>query len=171
MDPLFSNKCTYTKEVFREALFGYNKRKSTVSIVVLSIVILLTIYQIIFYAGTSDIFLALFLLGLSVLTYVILPIFQANLSYKRTIELHHEPITALTVFFDDHFVSTAQPSNATITVKYDQVKRVISTKQLYLLVIRLQLFYIIDKNGFDKINMLEFEKFLREKAPKAKFQL
>lgn len=171
MEPLFTNKCTYTKEVFREALFGYNKRKSTVSIVVLSIVILLTIYQIIFYAGTSDISLALFLLGLSVLTYVLFPIIQANLSYKRSIEMHHELIKALTTFYEDHFVSTAQPSNATITVKYDQMKRVIATRQLYLIVIRWQLFYIIDKNGFDKINMLEFEKFLREKAPKAKFRL
>jgi len=96
---------------------------------------------------------------------------KSDMIYKRTIEVYHEEIIATTSFFDDHIVSIAQPSNAMFTIRYDQIKRVISTKQLYLLVIRFQLYFIINKNGFDKINMVEFEPFLREKAPKAKFQL
>jgi len=171
MEPLFANKCIYTKDVFRESLFGYNKRKKALTFIILAFLIIVILIQLLLYSVSSEIYLALFTIVLSALVFIVLPIIQANLSYKRSIELHQEPITALTTFYDDHFVSTAQPSNATITVKYDQVKRVIATKQLYLLVIRLQLFYIIDKNGFEKINMVEFEKFIKENAPKAKFHL
>jgi hypothetical protein len=127
--------------------------------------------QVILSSATFEISLALLVMVASIIVYLVIPLLLANLSYKRSIEIFHEEIVATSEFYGDNFVSTTHPSNATLSVKYDQVKRVISTKQLYLLVIRFQLYYIINKNGFDKINMLEFEKFMREKAPKAKFQL
>jgi len=37
--------------------------------------------------------------------------------------------------------------------------------------IKQNLLLILDKNRFEGVNMLEFEQFLRQKAPKAKFRL
>ena len=171
MEPLFTNKCTYTKEVYRESLLNYNKRKRTISIIIFCLLILIIVMQIILYSSTFEISLALLVIVPSIIAYLVIPLILAGLSYKRSVEIYHEEIVATSEFYDDHFVSTLHPSNATMTVQYDQLKRLVSTKQLYLLGIRYHVFYIINKNGFDKINMLEFEKFLREKAPKAKFQL
>ncbi len=171
MEPLFTNKCIYTKDVFRESQLNYNKRQKAISIVINCLLVLIMIIETVIHPDTEIIFLALFLTVMSVLFYFVVPVLAAGLSYKRSLELYHEELVSTSEFFDDHFVSTSRPSNAVITIRYDQFKRIVATKQLYLLIVRFHLFYAIDKNGFDKINMLEFEKFLRDKAPKAKFHL
>ncbi len=169
IEPLFANKCTYTKDVYRDAYLNFNKPKRTVFLIITSFFMLITLLETILNAATFEMNFAFFLLFIGLIVFLFLPLYNANLSYKRSLEIYHEEIVVLAKFFEDRFVTVARPSNATFTIQYTQLKRVIATKRLYLLVVHLRLFYIIDKNGFDKINMLEFEQFMHQKAPKAKF--
>lgn len=168
-EPLFTNKCTYTKEVYRDSYLNFNKPKRTLFVIITSFFMLITLLELMLNAATFEINFAFFLLFIGLIVFLFVPLYNSNLSYKRSLEIYHEEIVVSLSFFEDRFVTIAHPSNATFTIQYSQLKRVIATKKLYLLVVHLRLFYIIDKNGFDKINMLEFEQFLHQKAPKAKF--
>jgi len=171
MEPLFTNKCTFSKKLYREAMLNYNRRTRLFSIVVIILLLVYFLAACIIYDIWSDMWFVLGMFILSSTFYIAVPLISANLTYKRNFELYQQEPSSVIEFFEDRMTSTAYPSNAQITTRYDQIKRVISSRQLYLLVIRYHMFHLIDKNGFDKINMLEFERFIREKAPKAKFWL
>jgi len=171
MEPLFTNKCTYTKDVILEAYLSYNKRERRIQT---PMILICDFFAITMSFIHFEFQLMMLLLVLNVLFFFFvfaIPRIIAHRSYKVNLEVLKERIIGTTEYYDDNFVSIAYPTNAVINIQYGQLKRIISSNNLYLLVIRFQLFFIIDKNGFDKIKMLEFEKFLREKAPKAKFRL
>ena len=171
MEPLFTNKCTYTKSTLQEAMLNYQKRQRTFVIIFMIALAVISLLQLILSGEMPNLIFLLLLVLMFVSAFVLIPYFSANLSYKRNNEIFHEEVVNTITFFDDHFISLAMPSNATTDIQYSQLKRVVETKQHYLLVVSQNLFYIIDKSGFDRINSLEFVKVLREKAPKAKFQL
>ena len=171
MEPLFINKCTYTKEAILEAYLGYGKRERRVQTLILLICDFLAI-TISFIHFEFQIMMLLLILNILFFFFVFaLPRIIAHRSYKVNLEVLKEPIVGTTEYYDDKFLSIAYPTKAEINIQYAQLKRVISSKNLYLLVIRFQLFFIIDKNGFDKINMVEFERFIKEKAVNAKVML
>ena len=169
MEPLFTNKCTYTKSTLRESLMNYQKRQRTLIVILIGAVAVISLIQLVLTGEVPTLTLLLFLIVMYLFAFVFVPIISSNLAYKRNNEIFHEEVVNTFSFFEDHFVSLTTPSNATIDIQYSQLKRVVETKQYYLLVMSQNLFYIIDKNGFDRVNTFEFTKFLREKAPKAKF--
>ena len=171
MEPLFTNKCTYTKEAILEAYLSYNKRERRIQTPLMLICDFLAITMSFIH---FELKLMMFLLIINILFFFFVfavPRLVAHRSYKVNLEVLKEPIVGTTAYYDDNFVSIAYPTKAEINVQYNQLKRIISSKNLYLLVIRFQLFFIIDKNGFDKINMVEFERFIKEKAVNAKVML
>ena len=171
MEPLFTNKSTYTKNALRESLLNYQKRQRTIIVILICAVAFISLLQLLLSGEVPTITLLLFLILMYLFAFVFVPIYSANLSYERNFEVFHEEVANTFTFFDDHFVSLTTPSNATIDIHYNQLQRIVETKQYFLLVVSQNLFYIIDKSGFDRVNTLEFIKVLREKAPKAKFQL
>lgn len=168
-EPLFTNKCTHTKDVYRDAYLNFNKPRRTFFIIITSFFLLTTLFEVMLSTTTFEFNFAFFLLFIGLIVYLFIPLYHSNLAYKRSQEIHHEDIVVSSKFFEDRFVTIAHPSNATFTIQYSQLERVIATKRLYLLVVHLRLFYIIDKNGFERISTVEFEQFLHQKAPRAKF--
>ena len=173
MEPLFTNKCIYTKKAYLEGLFGFLRKRRIIMSVFFIVLIVALSFQIIegYSIDTYEVILAISCTLLILYSHVLQPIIHANYSNKRNIELFKQAPVLSYDFFDAHFVSYANPSNSTLTFQYNQIRRIISTKQYYLLIIRYNLYNIVDKNGFDKINMVEFERFIKEKAVKAKVML
>lgn len=168
MEPLFTNKCSYTKEVILEAYLSYNKRERRILTPIILICDFLGVAMS-FIHFEFPLMMLLFILNILFFFFVFaIPRIIAHRIYKVHLEVLKEPIVGTTDYYDDKFVSIAYPTKAELNIQYSQLKRIISSNNLYLLVIRFQLFFIVDKNGFDKINMVEFEKFIEEKAPKAK---
>lgn len=171
MEPLFSNTCLLTKEVYKEAYFAITKRKR-ILVVILSVIVIITsileanwLDDIIFY------FCAGFFLLFSVYYFILFPRRAVNITYKRNQEVYHEEISCTVTFYDDKIVMKSIPSNAEATLQYSQIVRIRATRQLYILTIKQNLLFFLDKSQFDHVNMFEFEHFMRQKALKAKFYL
>lgn len=171
MGTLFTNRCTLTKEVCLEAYDNYNKRNRMVTSGILSFMAIIFLLQRKQYSMSDSFqpYLIILCFLASALLYFVVPILQANQFYKQAKELYHEDVTTIVEFRDSYFISTAQPSNATTIINYDQVKGLVSTDHLYLIIINFNMFYIIDKNRFDQIDSSAFIKFMQEKAPSGRY--
>ena len=163
MEPLFTNTCLLTKEVYKEAYLAIT-RSRRILVVILSAVIFVSS---LFEAYWTDDVLFYFFAGF----FVLFPRRAANITSKRSQEIYHEEICSTIRFYDDSMITKSTPSNAEATLRYDQIVQVRASRQLYIITIKQKLLVILDKSKFDQINMIEFEHFLRQKAPKAKFRV
>lgn len=169
-ESLFTNKCIYTKEVYREVMLNYNKLLRTIVLVLVGLLLLLALPAIFYSRNNAVIKLVCSTVALAVLFFYLLPVLTAFYMYKRDRHLHHETICEYITFFNDYFLETAYPSKAETRINYSQIKRVVETKRFFLIAIKYQVFFIIDKDNFQGINPIDFKKFIKEKVPKAKFQ-
>ena len=76
-----------------------------------------------------------------------------------------------TLFYDDCIVSTNSADNSEVKIDYGKIIKVMQSKNLYLLVMKQKLVIMVNKNGFEKGNCEDFEKFIRTKAVNAKIKL
>ena len=171
MEPSFSNTTVYTKKVLKEAFLNQKRRVKIITLIPFALLAVITILLNVLFQDSGTLTYTIFLIFFVPLMYLVFPIWSASITYKRNSELFHEEVVAKTSFFDDQLISVTLPSNAEIKVNYLQIKRIESSRNLYLIHVKHQLFFIIDKNGFEHVNQFEFEKFMREKATKARIIL
>lgn len=94
---------------------------------------------------------------------------SAKAVYERNQEQYHsEPQTNI-FFYENEMRGRNQQSGTEIQVPYDQVTKVMETRNLFLICIPDKRMVLADKKGFQKGDSREFAAFLREKCSSAKF--
>jgi hypothetical protein len=93
------------------------------------------------------------------------------MTLKRYQVLYHAEVVSELQFFEDHVLMQSEQSKEHIELQYAQIKKVIRTKNLYLLQLGAQLILLTDKTGFaNGASCSAFEGFIRQKASRAKFR-
>ena len=69
-------------------------------------------------------------------------------------------------FYEDTYVSGEDGAY----LKYNKIYRIIETKELFILVVKPQLYCLADKAGFTQGSAESFRQFLTERAPQAKYR-
>ena len=170
MEPVFINHCPLNKRNLAE-MSKHTRRGARVIVYICSVLLLLvalTEYFVIYDFSTA--FFALFL-GVFFFAYVqLLPRISARMTLKRYQVLYHAEVVSELQFFDDHILMQSEQSKEHIELQYEQIKRVIRTKTLYLLQLDAHLVLLADKAGFQNgASCITFEAFLRQKAIRARF--
>jgi len=171
MDTLFENKCIYSKENLLEMV----RKKRQKPFIVCS-------YTLIAYLGVNAVshffqqdFIKAVILLFSCVAFTCLYLFSPYISVKKMLkrdnELYHTECSATILFFDDHFVGIHEPTSGQTITNYTHLIQVSQTKGLYLLSMRENLVWMVDKNGFIKGDRMAFETFIKEKAVHAKIKL
>ena len=171
MEPLFTNSCLLTKEVYQEAFSSIRKFKKLIFAILLFCLTVFLIFEAIRLEDWTFYLYAFVFVSYPIYALFIAPLINAKMIYNRGFEINHEPTSHVTLFFDDHILLKSTPSKAEASLQYEQLIRVEASRQLYILTIKKNMLLILDKSKFDKINLIEFELFLHQKAPKAKFLL
>ena len=171
MEPVFINHCTLNKKNLAE-MAKHTRRGARVIVNICSVLLLLvalTEYFVIYDFSTA--FFALFL-GVFFFAYVqLLPRISARMTLKRYQVLYHAEVVSELQFFEDHVLMQSEQSKEHIELQYAQIKKVIRTKNLYLLQLGAQLILLADKTGFsDGASCSAFEGFIRQKASRSKFR-
>ena len=169
MDPKFVNRCTFNKSNLLE-MVKFNRRWLRILVYVCSAIILLSAaFEFILADDVTQgsLWLAL---GLFFLVYtLLLPRISAKTMLKRYDTLYHAQIVSELQFFEDRIATSSEQTHAQTTILYPQIKRVIRTKNLYLLQLSAQLVLLVDRAGFVSGSGEAFEPFIRQKATSARF--
>lgn len=170
MEPLFINHCAHNKKNLAEMV---KHARRGVRVIVNICAVFLLIIALIEYFVIYDFSTAFFsfFLGLFFFVYVqLLPRIAARMTLKRYKVLFQAEVISELQFFEDHVLMQSEQSKEHIEIQYAQIKRVIRTKNLYLLQLGAQLILLADKTGFaNGASCQEFEGFIRQKAARAKF--
>lgn len=171
MEPLFTNTCNLTRKHYQDANFQLFKSRRLIFIIIYSMLILTEVFLFFLWGDIAFLVFA-FLLALFIgYRYAFLPIHGARIHERRNWELFKETPVQIARFFDDRIEITMLPMNSALTITYDQIKRIESTKSLYFIIIREKMFIMLDKGTFENINLIEFECFVSEKTVNAKVLL
>ena len=171
MEPLFQNKCKYSKTILLEMLKKTRKK--------LHIIICICILVYCFGAAIYCIYLnsiwgsgiSFLLTAFFILLYLYLPYYNVNKMIRRYYELYHAEVETATYFFGDYILGINKQTNGETKTDDKQIIKIVKTKNLYLMLMKEQLVILVDKNGFVKGNKDEFEEFIKEKAVYAKIRL
>lgn len=170
-EALFINCCVFTKKTYIEI---YKKSVSWPQKIFLSLIVLC--FMPLFLLATTmtselPIISRLITLATSALIlyrWIAAPYIYAKRAMRQDDALFHELTQSKLTFYEDRFLSCGNVSNSEITVYYTQIIKRISSKNLYLLKIKPNIYFILDKTNFLKGNLDEFDLFIRRKAVNAK---
>lgn len=165
-EPIFVNQCIYTKDVWLEM---YRK---TQPVWLKGLIILITLLTAVCfcidlkketYGKAID---SLLLLIFVWFVYKGLPRFRINGTIKQIKTLYHALSQVTVSFYEDDFSFLNETSGAKATADYTQIIKILQSRNLYFLKLQPQLYVLVDKNGFQKGTLAEFEQFIRKKASK-----
>ena len=171
MEPLFTNSCLLTKEVYKEAYLAITRTRRILVVILSAIILVSSIFEIYWTDDVLFYFFAGFFVLFAVYYFVFFPRRAVNITYQRNQEVYHEETSSTVKFYEDRIETKSSPSNAEATLRYDQIVRIKATRQLYIFTIRQKMLIILDKGKFENINLIEFEHFMKEIAVKAKVML
>lgn len=162
MEPLFTNKCLYTKQNLIEIGNKTSSRKLlTISFISLGLLI--------FICGMIIGSYALCLLG--ALCCLIYPLYSlwavrylVRIRYQQSHQLYNSDVESVSSFYEDHFVAHSMQDNATFTIAYPQVAKVFETKNLFFLMLSTRIGFMLEKQGFEGTTAEEFGQFIRARA-------
>lgn len=171
MEPLFQTYTKNTKAHLIELVKGMRSTALTVVMYVLCAGILGgAVFNYYFKDVTSAVLFGL--MGLLFLAwYIVTPYYVANTNHKRQNTALGGDAETETSFYEDRFVTITLQSKSELSLQYAQIRRVIKTRSLYLIVLPQQLVVSLDQKGFTTGSPEGLEAFLKEKAPKAKYRL
>jgi hypothetical protein len=162
MEPLFTNKSTFTKQNIIEVSQGTSSRK-------LWTLLFIWIGLLIFLIGLMTSKYAFCLLG--ILIGILYPTFSrwavrhsATNRYQQLQQLHHAEIETANSFYEDHFDVHSVQDGADNTVAYSQIAKVYETKNLFFLMLSSRIGFMFEKQGFEGTTADEFGQFIRERA-------
>lgn len=169
MDPIFVNRCTFNKKNLTEMIKNTRGGLRALVYVCGAILLLITLVEYFVLYDFSMAFFSLFL-GLFFIVYTaLLPRLSARITLKRYQVLYHAEVVNELRFYEDAIATHSEQTHAETSVAYSQIKRVIRTKNLYLLQLGAQLVLLVDKVGFEHGDCAGFEQFIKEKATSARF--
>ena len=170
MEPVFVNFCTLNKKNLAD-MAKHTRRGARVIVNICSVLLLIiALFEYFVIYDFSTAFFSLFL-GAFFFAYIqLLPRISARMTVKRYQVLYHAEIVSELQFFDDHILMQSEQSKEHIELQYEQIKKIIRTKNLYLLQLDAHLVLLADKAGFKNgASCGAFEAFLRQKAIRARF--
>ncbi|MEN6596040.1 MAG: YcxB family protein [Clostridiaceae bacterium] len=170
MEPKFVNSCAHNKKNLVE-MSKHTRRGARVLVIVCALFLLLiALFEYFVIYDFSMAFFSLFL-GAFFFVYIqLLPRISARTTLKRYQVLYHADVVSELQFFEDHILMQSEQTKEHIELQYAQIKKVVRTKNLYLLQLSAQLVLLADKAGFQSgASCLAFEGFLRQKAVRARF--
>jgi len=170
MEPVFVNFCTLNKKNLAD-MAKHTRRGARVIVNICSVLLLIiALFEYFVVYDFSMAFFSLFL-GAFFFAYIqLLPRISARMTVKRYQVLYHAEIVSELQFFDDHILMQSEQSKEHIELQYEQIKKIIRTKNLYLLQLDAHLVLLADKAGFQNgASCGVFETFLRQKAIRARF--
>lgn len=162
MEPLFTNKCKYTKSNLIEVNRSTFPRK-------LPTIFFICMGLIIFSCGlfTEDYVDCL----LGVFFCVFYPLYSlwavrysAVKRYQQLQQLYHSEAETVTNFYEDSLVVHQMQDGSDVTVVYSQIAKVFETKNLFFLMLSTRIGFMLEKQGFVGTTVDEFSGFIRARA-------
>jgi hypothetical protein len=162
MEPLFTNKSTYTKPNLIEVSRGTSSRK-------LRAILCICIGSIIFVLGLLATDYIYCLLGaLLCIIYPLLLIWavrhSATSRYQQLLQLYGGEAESVTGFYEDRLVVHYTKGGSDVTVAYPQIAKVYETKNLFFLMLSTRIGFMLEKRGFIGTTAEEFSGFIRARA-------
>ena len=165
MEPLFTNTCTYDQKNQLQ-MSGRASFRRWLLLVYAVIALALIPLGIVFEDSYTC------LLGILFVVLDIFLLFKSRLIIRGRIrqleQLYSRAPEMYIEFFDDHMASRNQQDGGTVTTAYTQLKKVLQTKDLYILMLPRRLCFLVDKHRFSGTTEEEFVKFICARACNAK---
>ncbi len=164
MEPKFINQCEHTLTFTREMMFA-SLGKVRIAIYVIGILFCGITSGLLFAAGSvqAGISLALCTALLFVVIFV-RPLLAAKQTVERNKLLSDKPVVSVLEFYDDHLMIKTDDRDKRFD--YANIKKLKTTKHLYLLALPQRLYFLVDRNGFTKGQSEDFPVFMKEKLKK-----
>jgi hypothetical protein len=170
MEPVLINICPFNKETLTEMMKA-TRKSSRIVIPVCVVILALVSLVYVFYLGDLPMAaLTLFLAAFFGVFEAVIPRIAVKKTLKRYNELHHAEIDSELHFFEDSIFSTSPQTKAESTILYPQIKKVLRSKNLYIIRLGAQLVLLVKKDGFTKGGCADFELLMRQKATNAKIK-
>jgi hypothetical protein len=170
MEPVLINICPFNKETLTEMV--KTTRKASRIVITVCVVIFLLLAAVNYFL-LYDVFMAIMMLFCAAFFGVfeaLVPGISVKKILKRYDELHHTEIDSELHFLEDSIFSTSPQTKSESTILYPQIKKVLRSKNLYIIRIGAQLVLLVKKDGFTKGGCADFEVLMRQKATKAKIK-
>lgn len=162
MEPLFTNKCSYTKQNLIE--IG-NKTSSRKFLTIFFICIGLLIFICGMIIGNYTFCLLGALCCIIYPLYSLLAVrYSAVRICQQSHQLYSNDVESVSSFYEDHFVVHSIHDNSTNTIAYPQVAKVFETKNLFFLMLSTRIGFMLEKRGFEGTTAEEFGQFIRARA-------
>ena len=167
MEVLFENHHVRNKQAAKEIYFYFYFQRTLfiVCYCLLALSFLANLLALIF-EGSSNIGLLVFVPFFFLLQFFLYSK-QKNDLIKRDLEVHGKEISAVSFVYDDH-IQVISSTGSDISLKYENVAKVIQTKNLILLRTKANQLFIFGKDTFTTGNKEDFILFLRSKGLKVK---
>ncbi|MEY8295704.1 MAG: YcxB family protein [Emergencia timonensis] len=171
MTTIFENQCTYTYEYYLQ-LKRATLDKSFVNtcysaLVIITALGVLTVvknwYTFTIAAVVALIFVLYRLIGT--------PIRLASFAAKKNRQVHGRDIETINHFYEDHLLAVNTLSQGKTNIKYEEVKTLMQSKNLFIIGMDKGLVLLIDKDGFLKGTVEEFLIFMKEKCVNAEVKI
>lgn len=172
MQSIFENQCEYTRQNLLESQKAYQRSWPSVLFPISYTVIFggYALYSLFHTISIYSILIGVLAALLIVLVWA-LPYLAAKKEADKQLEVCHRVPETLSQFYDDEFRFTNLTVHTELSIRYQQISRVIETEHLYLLWLPKKLFFMVRKDGFTKGDADAFIAFLQSKASGAKHTL
>lgn len=170
MEEILVNVCPFNKETLTELVKA--TRKPSRIVIAVCVVVLIALSAVNYFL-LYDVFAAVMTLFFAVFFGVfeaLVPRISVKKTLKRYDELYHAEVVSELHFTEDSIFSTSPQTKAESTLLYTQIKKVLRTKNLYIIRLGAQLALLVDKYGFTQGGCADFELLMRQKATKAKIK-
>lgn len=171
MKTIFENQCTYTYNYYLQL-----KRKTMDKSFVRTAYWILGIVAVIQAFCVFKGWMGTLVFGVPILLFTLYrligtPIRLAFFAYSKNREIHGQDVVTVNNFYEDHVLAINALTKNKTNIKYVEVKQVIQTRDLYIIVMEQGLVLMMDKHGFNKGTKEDFAEFMKEKCVNAEVNL
>ncbi|MBQ4341543.1 MAG: YcxB family protein [Clostridia bacterium] len=168
MDIRFKNSYVMTKEVVREFKF---KMLHPVPWAIASAVFALLFAGLYVYAHESVHLMCAVLLAALAVMFIVVVLADVNRTWKQMCEqANSKTIEDETTFTDEKAVNSSHGMESRIELDYADIKRVVKTKHLIVLVTRAKLGHMLRRDSFTVGTEPEFLEFIKERRSLGKLK-
>ena len=170
MEALLVNNCAFSKEHLTDMV--KTTRKASRIVIAVCVVVFLLLAAVNYFL-LYDVFMAIMMLFCALFFGVfeaLVPGISVKKILKRYDELYHTEVVSELHFGEDSIFSTSPQTKSESTILYPQIKRVLRSKNLYIIRLGAQLVLLVDKYGFTKGGCADFELLMKQKATNAKIK-
>ncbi len=162
MEPLFTNKCAYTKQNLIEVGRTTSSRKLP-AIICICIGLLFFLYGLLTVNPIYCLLGCLFCMIYPLLIFWAVRYSAAN-RYQQLRQLYHGEAQSVTSFYEDRLVVRYMQGGSDVTVAYPQIAKVFETKNIFFLMLSTRIGFLLEKQGFEGTTADEFGQFIRVRA-------